>query len=341
MDQPIRFLLGFFAIVGAASSLAGAPSLMPTEIKPLTSVVRYAAAHHIALSGFELARNGESDRAGDKLTVLFTIEEGITLRQWLGEFRMVSLTTREAKTKPGTGLGLLGIFQSSLKSDTGHEFSFEQIPVALEIRTHGPFNEEGSAITDLTAVNARILATRDYLEHGLAPMAEIELRLRAAGKKNPGLSLMFSSKYSAEQMAATKARAQEAGFTEDDERHYAEAIYAMVQFGNLGFRTEGMEAITHEIADSPTLFSGAFTNLVWSDMQQENGGNWGLPGRRIFRVPYNFRSRTQARGNFFITASQPPLRNMAGIIGLTVDSTSKNSTKRLVMRVLAGARGGP
>ena len=41
MDQPIRFLLGLFSMVGAASSLAGAaPSLIPTEIKPLASVGR-------------------------------------------------------------------------------------------------------------------------------------------------------------------------------------------------------------------------------------------------------------------------------------------------------------
>jgi hypothetical protein len=35
------------------------------------------------------------------------------------------------------------------------------------------------------------------------------------------------------------------------------------------------------------------------------------------------------------------LQNLAGIVGLTVDWTSKAPGKRLVMRVLASRRGGP
>ena len=276
-----RLLLVFALLAGALWSAALLPA--PPDLKPSPAVVRYAAAHHLALEGFELARDGEGTRPGDRLTVLFTIQAGDAARQWLAEFRQATLTEREAKSKPGTGLGILSMFQSSLKTDTGHEFSFEQVPVALEIRTYGPFAESGSVTDEPTATTARVLATRDYLAHGLAPMAEIELRLRAAGKKNPGLSLMFRPKYSDEQMTATKARAREAGFTGDDERVYAEAIYALVQFGNLSFKTEGPDMITREMADSPTLFSGAFTNLVWPEMQFEEGAKWGLPGLRIFR----------------------------------------------------------
>lgn len=336
--NPHRFLISIL-LTGALSAADLLPG--PNTIECGPDVVRFAKAHHIELNGFDLAGEGESGRPGDELTVLFTLDEGAVRRQWLAEIQMVPLTDREAQSKPGTGLGVLGFFQSSLKTDTGHEFSFEQVPVALEIRTHGPFADKGLAVGEPGTITARVLATKDYLIHGLAPMAEIELRLRAAGKKNPGLSLMFRPKYSDEQMAATKARAREAGFTEDDERIYAEAIYALVQFGNLGFKTAGMDAITHEIADSPTLFSGAFTNLVWPEMQVEPGENWGLPGVRLFQVPYHFRSKTKASGAFFITAARPPLQNMAGIVGFTVDSTTKNSGKRLLMRVLSGRRGPP
>jgi len=327
-------------LLGSALTMAGAeqPPATPPETGPYPAVVRYAEANGIATDGFELSGPGEPMQAGDSITVLFTIEEGATGRQWLGEFRAVTLTQSEGKSKPGTGLGVLSVFQSSLKSDTGREFSFEQSPVALEIRTHGPFTREASASAEPTVTKARVLATGGYLAHGLAPMAEIELRLRAAGKKNPGLSFVFRPKFSAEQRAGARARAAEAGFDENDERAYAEGIYALVQFANLAFRTEGVKAITREIADSPTLFSGAFINLDWPGLTLDDGARWGLPGRPVFAVPYNFRSKTTARGMFFATEARPPLQNMAGIIGLTVTSTTKAPGRRLIMRVLAGRR---
>ncbi len=314
--------------------------LSPIKVSPLPSLVSYAGTHQIALDGFIFSDHREA-RAGDQLTVLFTIIDEKTTHQWLAVFRSATLTASEAKSKPGTGLGILSLFQSSLKTDTAHEFSFEQIPVALEIDVHGPFTEPATGKETPHVTHARVLATKDYLEHGLAPMAEIELRLRAAGKKNPGISLMFRPKYSEEQMTATKARAQEAGFTEADERAYAEAIYAIVQFGNLAFKTEGLADITHEMADSPSLFSGAFTNLVWPEMEKEDGRAWDLPGQPVYGVPYRFLSKTKAQGHFYFTPASPPLQTMAGFVGLTIDSTSKSPGKRLVMRVLSGRRGEP
>jgi hypothetical protein len=331
--------LGLLSILLGCSNPAIAALPTPTEVKPGASVTRYANLHHIPLGGFELGGANDASRAGDRLIVLFTIAEGATSRQWLGEFCLATLTGREAKSKPGTGLGILGYFQSSLKTDTGHEFSFAQSPVALEISIQGPFTGDEPSTPAAVETTARVLATSDYLAHGLAPMADIELRLRANGKRNPGISLMFRPKYSEQQIAATKARAEKAGFTEDDERAYAEAIYALVQFGNLSFKTDGIDVITHEMADSPTLFSGAFTNLVWPDMQLEDGANWGLSGSRVFCVPYNFLSKTTAHGKFYFTTVRPPLRNLAGFVGLTVDSSSKTPDKRLIMRVLAGRLG--
>ena len=322
----------------ATFSAAEPPTTRWIDTPPGPAVIRYATAHGIPLDGFELADAGEPMRPGDRLTALFTIQEGTASRQWLGEFHAAQLTEREAKSKPGTGLGILSVFQSTLYTDTEHQFSFEQTPFALEIQTHGPFADASPAAIDPRSTKARVLATRDYLVHGLAPMGEIELRLRAAGKKNPALSFMFSSKYSPGQIAASKARATGAGFTEDDERVYAESIFALVQFAQLAFRTDGVDDIMKEIADSPTLFSGAFTHLDWNNLQLEDGADWGLPGVRIFRLPYHFLSKTKAKGNFFLTAPRPPLQNMAGVVGLTVDETSKTPGKRLIMRVLAGRR---
>lgn len=325
----------FLIVILTAEPHGFATSHAPPGIQPGSTVVRYASTHRIKLQGFEVGEKGWPAQPGDQLT----IQDLEKTRQWLVEVQSVALTEREAKSKPGTGLGILSMFQSSLKTDTGHEFSFEQVPVALEVRTHGPFSDDIKDIAERALTTARVLATRDYLAHGLAPMAEIELRLQAAGKKNPGLSLMFRPKYSEEQIAATKARALDAGFTGQDERVYAEAIYAIVQFGNLAFKTDGMDVITREIADSPTLFSGAFTNLVWPEMEFESGEAWGLADARIFRVPYNFLSKTKASGIFYFTAVRPPLQNVAGFVGLTVNSTSKAPGKRLIMRVLAGRLG--
>jgi hypothetical protein len=337
MQLHFRSLLAFLPIAGAMSALPVTEPPKPPGFQPFPSVVQFAKSHSIALDGFELAGAAAEARPGDTITVLFTIQQGTVAQQWLAEFRSVTLTDHEASSKPGSGLGLLSVFQTSLKTDTGHEYAFPQAPAALQLRTFGPF--PGSA--EVKEVNARVLATRDYLVHGLAPMGEIELRLRQKGKKNPGLSYMFIARFSDEQMTAAKTRAQAAGFTEDDERAYAEGIFALVQFANLAFRTDGVDTITREIADSPTLFSGAFINLDWNKLQIEDGSAWGLPATRIFRLPYFFKSKTQAGGTFYVTAPQPPLQNMAGIVGLTVDWTSKTAAKRLIVRVLAGRRGTP
>ena len=53
-------------------------------------------------------------------------------------------------------------------------------------------------------------------------------------------------------------------------------------------------------------------------------------------MPYDFQSKTNAKGTLFITAPLPPLLNLAGIVGLTIDRSSKTSTKRLIVRVIAG-----
>ena len=103
----------------------------------------------------------------------------------------------------------------------------------------------------------------------------------------------------------------------------------------------GLDTITHEIADSPTLFSGAFTNLDWPAMKLEDGRNFGLSDTRIFRVPFSFHSKTEAHGFFYVTASKPPLQNVAGIVGLTVAGTSKAPGRQLVMRLIAVRRATP
>lgn len=342
MSATIRSLgLLLFPAVASLAGAAPAPLTRPTEIKPSPAVIQCAAAQKISLDGFALATGPDEARTGDKITVLFTIQEGPAERQWLAEFRLAQLTESEKDSKPGSGLGLLSVFQSSLKTDTGHTFSFPQNPLALELRTFGPFTRDDLNVTTSLPVTARILATRDYLVHGLAPMGEIELRLRRAGKMNPGLSYLFLARFSDEQMTASRARAAASGFTEEDERVYAEGIFALVQFANLAFRTDGVDVITREMVDSPTLFSGAFTNFDWPRMQAEDGRAWDLPGAQVFQLPYRFNSKTTARGNLFFTVPRPPLQNIAGIIGLTVDWSSKTATKRLIMRVLADERGGP
>ncbi|MBC7852306.1 MAG: hypothetical protein IAF94_02630, partial [Pirellulaceae bacterium] len=121
------------------------PSPDPTGIPPSPAALACAKANGLALGSIELAGATAESRPGDRLTVLFTIHEGADTRQWVAEFRATALTDREARSKPGSGLGLLGVFQSSLKTDTGHEYSFPQTPAALEVRTFGPFAGNGAA----------------------------------------------------------------------------------------------------------------------------------------------------------------------------------------------------
>ena len=330
---PLPRLLPALLCLAAGSAWAGSP----LDLKPNVGVVRAAAQHGLPIEGFELAGDGPV-RPGDRLTVLFAIEEtGQPARQWLVEFRAGALTEREAKAKPGTGLGIFVLLFSSLKTDTGHEHRLPQSPAALDLRTFGPFAD--GATNEPTEASERVLATREYLAHGLAEMCEIEMRLRAAGKKNPGLSYMFRPNYPEEQMAAAKQRAAEAGFTVDDERAFAAGALALVQFAQLAIRTDGVDVITKEIVDAPGLFTNTFINPDWGEVAPEDGVAWGLPGSRVFRLPYHLWSKTNATGTFYVTRPQPPLQNMAGLVGLTIDETSKKPGRRLIVRVLAGRRG--
>jgi hypothetical protein len=333
--------IGWYAWFGAFTAVAwgaAGPPPGPTAFDPTPGVAQYAKAHGLPLDHFELAAAKDTAHVGDTLTVLFTIEEGATARQWLAEFRLVALTEKEAKAKPGSGLGLIGLFFNSLKTDTGHEYGFAPGPLALAIRTFGPF-ARGSATPSAPPTAARVLAGRDYLAHGLAQMCEIETRLHDTGKADPRISYMFLPRYSDAQVAATKARAAAAAFTPDDERVFAEGYLALVQFAYLAMKTDGVGDLMRELVDPPSLFSGAFINPDWSGLKLEDSREWGLPGVRIFRMPYNFLSKTNARGALFVTVPQPPLQNIAGIVGLTVDWSSKTPDKRLVMRVLASRRG--
>lgn len=317
----------------------GAQTAPPSILRPNAAALEAANRHGLPVDGFELGGDSPT-RTGDRVTVLFALEEaGQPARQWLCEFRTVPLTERERRAKPGAGLGLMGLFFSSLKTDTGHEHALPGTPAALEVRTLGPFSD-GTAV-GAADKSERVIATREYLAHGLAAMCEIEMRLRAAGKANPGLSYMFRPNYSEEQMAAAKRRAADAGFTVEDERAFAGGALALVQFAHLALRTEGVDVITKEIVDPPGLFTGTFINPNWADLTLEDGAAWGLPGERLFRLPYHLWSKTNATGSFYVIRPQPPLQNMAGLVGLTVDETSKKPGRRLSMRIMAGRRGPP
>jgi hypothetical protein len=338
MTHLSRLVLALLAAVATQLAWGAAEPPGPTDIKPGPAVAQIATEHGLPVDGFELAGTPEPGTPGDRVTVLFTIMEGGKSRQWLSEFSSVSLTAREAKSKPDAGLGILSWLLRSLKTDTGHEFSFSQSPAALVIRTFGPF--DGSNKTD--AVTTHVLATREYLEHGLAQMCEIETRLHEAGLADPHVSFLSNPSYSKEQIAATKQRASAANFTEEDERAFAEGYLALVQFLAMAFKTPGTDAFMGEMFDQPSIFSGgSYIIPDWSKLQLLDGSDWGLPTARVFRVPYYLQSKTKAGGFLFLTAPRPPLQNTAGIVGLTVDWSSTAPGKRLIARVLAGQRGRP
>ena len=334
--SPRLLCVVFFAV---SALWASPPTELPgpTAIKPMPAAIQFATEHALPLEGFELASASESARPGDRVILLVTIQEGSESRQWLSDFSLAALTAREAKSKPDAGLGIFSWLLGSLQTDTGHEFRFDQSPAALTIRTFGPFGGAGKA----KEANGRVLATREYLDHGMAQMCEIQTRLSTAGLKNPNVAYVSHPNYSDQQIVATKQRALAANFTEEDERAFAKGYLALVQFGALAFKTPGTTAFMEEIFDRPTLFSGAYIYPDWSKLQLQDGAGWGLPPSRVFAVPYAFLSKTQARGLLFITAPQPPLQNVAGIVGLTVDWSSKAPGKRLIVRVLASRRGNP
>jgi len=338
LAPPALFAL---AMTAAHAAQFASPEAALTEVAPLPALAEFAAARAIPMDGREAGSDPQAAHAGDRVVLLFTLFDHEHYRQWLVEIRAAELTDGERDSHP-SGFGIFGPFLKTLKSSTGHKWSFPASPAALDIRTYGPFYSDASASAgkDRGEKSAHILANANYLAIGLTPQCEIETRLLDAGKRDPGIALIFplGPSFSDEQIKAARARAAASGFTEEDERIYAKSAFALVQFAALAQQTDGVRDILEEIVEKPGIFPVGNIFLDWNKQRLVEAGDSILPQARVFGIPFVYSQRhTTTKGTLFVTAPAPPLQVCAGFIGMTATST-KAPDKRLIMRLMAARR---
>jgi hypothetical protein len=272
----------------------------------------------------ELVSYARTYNAANVDTLSFVCERGrdVASEQWL----LLLEKPETASGSSGSGLGIVGAFMKTLYSSTGHKYRFDDAPVGVRVRFVGPFrNGSHDVKTEETVLKMNSI----YLDTGLYEAALLFYRMQSEGRKDPQISYFLSNSFSAAQIARDTKRAAEERFTTDDERIYAKSIFALIQFGAVGFKTRGLESVLDEIVDKPGMFSCAFTQIDWSAVKALDIG-----GSRRFVVPFAFQTKTSIKGLLTIEKPTGRITRCGGITGIEIRESSKSPGTHVTLRLI-------
>jgi hypothetical protein len=308
--------------IAAALVLAAAAAALPAQTKPLASLAEFASSHHIDIGPATSA-------GGPGTTMLCFLDEGGLKSQWL--VAVSAAKNADADSGSPTGMGILGAFSGSLRSSTGRDYNFPDQPVSLEVRCAGPFQDTPGATGGVDG-STSLTANKEYLSTGLFRIAQAFLRIRNEGRKPPQISYLFHASYSKEQIEADQKSAREAGFTADDDREYAKALFALTQFGYIAFLAPGVEEMLGRVLDPPTLFSGSYINIDWGKVTTVDPRPFGISRSIVVSVPFSYSTKTTVSGTLYFTEPKGPLESCAGILEISFEHSQKAPNTTLVMR---------
>jgi hypothetical protein len=323
-----------FAVAAWPIPSAGAVAPAPDFAQPLPAIAALAAEQHLPLTGIDPFSEKPELRAGDFVTVLFTLTQGDTHRQWLAEFRAVELTAAE-RSAPA-------IENRTMYTSTGQKFEFTSHLAALDLQMFGPVEPNQPAATAARKQQAHLLVRADFLSAGFNRFCEIVLRLPEARRGFP--YLISNTPFPSARIARDKSIADANGLLTDDERAIAALGPALDEYLQIAEHTPGLKELVFTVADLPAIWrwlTGGQTGFYFdsSQMAQLDGAAWGLPGTPVYRAPFTYwLNGTHAmKGVFFFAVPKPPLLTCAGIVALQVESP-KHPEKRLELRVLTARR---
>ena len=339
--SPRPWLLRLGCLLFALGHLARAAEPMP-------DVLACAAAEGIPLTGIDAPADAADAqaRAGDTLTVLITLEEPGRTRQWLASLCVAELTEEErARPAPAPLV---------MHSSTGAMHLFRGAPVALELVTHGPFEQrtDGRNRAPGAARRARTLVNAEHLALGLDRPCRAALRLAEVNRGRPesergGIGLS-TQPFPAEQVAAARATAEAAGVTVDDERAFAGLMPALAGFFSVAESTPGLREIMFEIVEKPSAWSllkrgGRVEPFFSLNLEHVTVPPPRADGREVYQLPVGLalNDRPALACTFEVTAPLPPLLTSAGIVTLTATppvAEGETPPKRLVVQVAAARR---
>jgi len=265
-------------------------------------------------------------RQDDKATLLVTVVDDRSIRQWLVLLVANALKPNERQPRPA-----LHYF-----STTGHELSLERHPQAIAIRSVGPVR--GSDARDCKDEWSGIIASQEFLLRGFEGVSPF-MRKLAAHRLEVG--------YAADPFPADKIHPPpaDAALTIEDERSFVGGSAALTEFLLLSGNTPGLRDVLLDLVDASWRDYVRGLNISVNfipDVDADAAALWALPPDAsceaiAFVISVNGRERLLCRA--IVTRPVGPFATTAGLLAL-VAGRADGSGAHVMVRVLA-TRPGP
>jgi hypothetical protein len=309
-----------------------------TNVTPLPALVEYSAAHHLPLAGIAVAEEGAKPQKGDGVTLLVTLFDGSTERQWLALLEADDLTADERRKKPQP--------EGVVHSGTGQVWHYPTTRTALNVVFIGPFSPTAARGSVPVEKHERVLTSPEYLSYGLDQYCRAEMRYRQ-GVKDAGIKdawISYSSfPLSAETVKMGQRVAAQINFMPEEDRMRCGGWFPLGSFVEIVTKVPAFEDVVKKILDMPSIWSIVRHLGVWNNWDFRDFVRVSKPGPDVESATYRFGLRLNMNEQFSIksalavTAPRPPLQVCAGILGVYAERPS-DANQRLFIRLVSAHR---
>jgi hypothetical protein len=330
---------------GATLRLAADPA--PFTHDPLTalplapSLVAYARASGIPLSGIQLAPAGTRPVPGNSVTLLITLVKGGGIQQWLARIAIDQLTARDQASP--------AIPDAVIHTSTGLTLRYGYSPEALRVRFCGPFAVV--AVPGAPAAPAakeretRTIVNGDYLQQGVAQYCESGIEIvRREQAANVSSLIYYAGSGPITPAAAAQGRksAAQINLSPEEERLSFSVYFALTTFFNAATRIPACRAVLEEVADKPSAWSflknsgvRVDSKYAWNDVQTipANRANLPLPAYEL-PVQLILNGKAGIKATLAVMEPRTPLQGCAGIFAMCLEHP-KDPNRRIFIRLLA------
>jgi hypothetical protein len=307
-----------------------------TDVAPLPALAEFAAAHHIPTSGIALADAGAKPQKGDAVTLLVTLFDGSSERQWLARIEADDLTENERQLKP--------LSEGVMYSGTGQTWRYPISRTALNVFFIGPFSPSTARGSIPVEIRRRVLTNPEYLSYGLDQYCQAEMRyrqaVRDAGIKNAWITAS-SNPLSAETVRMGQHVAALINFTPEEDRIRTGGCFPVVSFVDVATKVPAFEAVLRHVLDMPSIWSivrhlGISGNWDYRDFVRVSTPGAGVESSTYrFGLRLNMNEQFSIKSAFTVTAPRPPLQVCAGILGVYAERPSDASQRLFIQMVAA------
>ncbi len=326
-------------VVAVATRVAEVPR--PLEVPVLYgATAEFAGREKIATSGIEFAPAGAQPRQGDTVTLLVTLAEGGTQRQWLATIAAAGLTEKER--------ALPAPKEDVLYTSTGLTLRYPKTRTALRVTFAGPFFEDPAKQGEPDIARERVVVAPEYLSLGLDRYAEAAQRwseqAHTAGVKLADLFYIGSGgKLSAEQLEKGKRFTTLIHPPPEEERLVVGVSFALREFLRSALEVDAFKDVLFQVMVKPSLWSlvtgfgaNAFLQYDQEDVRPVDGRALGLASP-AYALPLklHFNGKLALRATLVMTEARPPLQASAGIVAIASEHPTEAGKKLLIQMIAA------